>query len=401
MAWCSALAGCILLVTTGVHGKDSQSKWAAKCRDMVMHNVPTKRLQMLTNGINVSRWFNAKPDEAREIPSDATLKRLRVDGFSHIRLPVAAERLLKPFGNPDRADAMLNELKDAIDRLVRFGFVVSIDLHPGARFRAVHKSTNSVPYRAGNYLVDIWAKLARKLKKTSPDEVLFELLNEPAVDQVTWHRQAGELIKTIRAIAPLHTLIYGTANQQQVYMLKGLKPFKDRNVVYAVHFYDPFVFTHQGVHWIQDAEWLKKIHDLPFPMTSADGRPFDETSRQGIRLKASLDRMGPEAAAKVKHSMREGAHNAARINTSFSKLALWADKCQRPVIVNEFGAFRRNVSAKKLAVLSVAERAAFDAREKSSRQSRKNWLRAVRAAADKHRIGLARWELTKGFGLQN
>ena len=45
------------------------------------------------------------------------------------------------------------------------------------------------------------------------------------------------------------------------------KPFDDPNIIYTFHYYDPFIFTHQGATW--SAKGLPELKGVPFP---ADGR---------------------------------------------------------------------------------------------------------------------------------
>ena len=57
-------------------------------------------------------------------------------------------------------------------------------------------------------------------------------------------------------------------NWQRADSLPGFQPLDDRNVVYAIHFYDPMAFTHQG-HWNPN-DPMSSIKGLPFPIRRDD-----------------------------------------------------------------------------------------------------------------------------------
>src|SRR5690606_22087408 len=76
---------------------------------------------------------------------------------------------------------------------------------------------------------------------------------------------AETLIGEIRAVVPAHTLVVGPSGPQRHEALAAMEPFADRNIVYAVHYYDPFIFTHQGMDWGGVGDPLPRIRGLPFP----------------------------------------------------------------------------------------------------------------------------------------
>ena len=141
----------------------------------------------------------------------------------------------------------------------------------------------------------------------------------------------------------------------------------DLNVVYAVHFYDPLVFTHQGLDWAGD-DPLRHLDGVPFPAKITDpavARMIKRLQTEGhaesaIRLKAALELPWTEP----------------RIDQEFAGAAAWASRHRRPVILNEFGVLQG----------------------KAGGMDRLRWLGAVRAAAERHCVGWAHWEYADGFG---
>jgi endoglucanase len=196
--------------------------------------------------------------------------------------------------------------------------------------------------------------------------LFFEVLNEPAVDRSLWNRQGPLLVEAIRRSAPSHTIIYGHADYQRIDALADLTPLADPNIVYAAHFYDPMIFTHQGLDWSDDP--LRYLHRIPFPVRLRDAavvQLLDELARTGR----------DQAAVLVKTALRE-PWTEDRIDAEIVRAASWAELNRRPVIINEFG------------VLGW----------KAASADRIRWLRTVRGAAERRCIGWAHWDYADGFG---
>jgi len=113
-------------------------------------------------------------------------------------------------------------------------------------------------------IVWLWKEIAERYKNTNPKRVFFELRNEPHdIKPEEWRAQAEAIIKTVRLIVPKHTLIVGFHDWNSRAALIDSKPFADSNIIYTFHYYDPFVFTHQGATWA--GEGLPELKGVPFP----------------------------------------------------------------------------------------------------------------------------------------
>jgi endoglucanase len=152
-------------------------------------------------------------------------------------------------------------------------------------------------------------------------------------------------------------------NWQRPDSLPGFRPLSDLNVVYAVHFYDPMVFTHQG-HW--DAkDPLHDISGLPYPLRAGD--PDVE------RLRLQLADGGKAKAL----AMLNEAVPDERIDKWLEPAVAWQQQFSRPIIINEFGVLKAG----------------------APRESRLRWLSSVVSFAERHCWGWTHWELSQGFGL--
>jgi endoglucanase len=330
------------------------------CQPLPASTVPPARLATLARGFNLTGWLDGAE---RRRPDQAVVASLRHRGFTHIRLPVTAERLMEAFSEPREIARHAAELDVAIDSLIAIGFGVSLDLHPGNRLGRLHVAD---PQRAFELIQALWRQLARRYAGRPTDRLFFEVLNEPSVDRKIWDDQGPRLVDAIRREAPDHTIIYGPANYQRIDALLELVPLSQPNLVYAVHFYDPMVFTHQGLDWSEDP--LRYLYDVPFP-----ARPSDPAI---ANLLQKLDREGRQAAAALLQRQLGQPWDAERIAIEIGGAAAWADRHQRPVIINEFG------------VLGW----------KAPVEDRIRWLRAVRRSAERHCMGWTHWEYADGFG---
>ncbi len=121
-------------------------------------------------------------------------------------------------------------------------------------------------------LIAIWKKVATRYKDTDPDKVFFELFNEPHdISLENWLAVVHQLISTIRAIAPEHSIIVGGVDYNGIVGLEELPALIDQNIIYTFHFYEPFLFTHQGAEWVGNPATTTGI---PFPYNAANMPPM-------------------------------------------------------------------------------------------------------------------------------
>ena len=353
---CSGLLlGALLVASTTSH-----SGMAAPQCPSPDTGVPAERIQTLARGFNLPGWVSGATQQP---PSKTTLRALRKRGLTHIRLPVTAERLMDSYADPRETRQQLEKLDLALDTLLELGFGISLDVHPGERLGRLHKQDSDEGFRRINAL---WSLLARRYARHSADRLFLEVLNEPSVPARIWNEQGPRLVRTIRQEAPRHTIIYGPADYQHIDALSALKPLTEQNIVYAVHFYEPMIFTHQGLNWSDDP--LRHLAKVPFPATLSDP-PV-------ARLVGTLVAEGRgEAAALLKSGLRS-PWTEERVRHIIARAANWARVHSRPVIINEFG------------VLAW----------KADPADRARWIATVRRAAESNCLGWTHWDYADGFG---
>jgi endoglucanase len=172
-------------------------------------------------------------------------------------------------------------------------------------------------------IVWLWREIAERYKNTDAERVFFELRNEPHdIKAEEWRVQAEELIKNVRQIAPRHTLIVGFHDWNSRAALIASKPFADSNIIYTFHYYDPFIFTHQGATWA--GEGLPELKNVPFPAADAE-----------IQI--------PETAkGKWVENQIRSYREDSRPEKMFADLKAakgWSEKYNVPIFLGEFGSY--------------------------------------------------------------
>jgi endoglucanase len=277
---------------------------------------------------------------------------------------VPAERLMRQFTSESDLKDELRAVDRALTMLLSIGYHVSVDLHPNERFSSVHRDDAKASMES---LQEAWGHLARIIERHSPELVLAELLNEPDIDPARWQTEADQLAKFVRQRLPRTTLIVGPTNWQRADSLPDFRPLSDPNVVYAIHFYDPVVFTHQG-HW-DPADPLSNIRGLPFPIRAEDAAVSN--------IRQQLIAGGKQRALKMLDDAIAQAALGDVISSQLQPAIAWQRQFSRPLIVNEFGVLKGG----------------------APEAGRVSWLRAVVKFADGQCWGWAHWEYAQGFGL--
>jgi endoglucanase len=327
------------------------------------HTVPAVRLEALARGFNLAGQLDGA---SSALLHEDLLRALYSRGMRHVRLPVPAETVMSGFSTKDAVERQLQAAARFVGQLIDIGYAVTLDLHPGAQFQRMHRDK---PADALAALKDAWQMLARVVGRFPPDKVFAELLNEPDVGAERWQNEMRQLAEFVRELLPDTTLIVGPVNWQRADSLPGFKPLDDRNVVYAIHFYDPMAFTHQG-HWDRN-DPLSEIKQLPFPLSRSDAGVMD--------LRAMLLAAEKSAALRALDAALAMSDQGNVVAHQLAPALTWQAEYRRPLIVNEFGVLTHHAPP----------------------ASRIQWLRAVVSFAEANCIGWTHWEFAQGFGLLN
>jgi endoglucanase len=308
--------------------------------------IAQQRSERLGIGMNLSYLDNwwlgtkekhfsdfAKPEEAAK--REKMFGDIAKAGFKTVRIPIcfSAWIQLKPPYEWENEDG----LKMA-DSFVKWGLAqdlnVIIDLHHS-------EFDGSIPDAGSTErIVSLWQKIAERYKRTNPEKVFFELRNEPHnIAAEAWRQQANEVIRVVRRIAPRHTLIVGFHDWNGRQALIDSKPFDDRNIIYTFHYYDPFLFTHQGATWAGPG--LDEVRDVPFPASEQIKIRIPEKSRgqwvesmiKTYDTASGAEKMFEDLRAAKDWSLRNKVPIFAGEFGSFSKFATAEDRCRHAAAV--------------------------------------------------------------------
>ena len=134
----------------------------------------------------------------------------------------------------------------------KYGIKVVVDLHmpPGGR-SADHELNMLYEPEFADHFVETWRRIARRFKGAS-SICAYDLVNEP---HQTYHAVAGNdalslqmrAARAIREIDPAIPIVVEPIHSTSPTGFRTLRALPLENVVYEVHVYQPFAFTHQGV----------------------------------------------------------------------------------------------------------------------------------------------------------
>jgi endoglucanase len=185
--------------------------------------------------------------------------------------------------------------------------------------------------------VELWRQVAQHFAARPRLDLFFELLNEPALSVEgtsptanQWTTLAERMITAIRATDTVHTIVFGDVDWYDIDPLSRRTPLSDANIVYAFHFYEPFIFTHQGASW---ATGMSSVHDVPYPYSEA--RWSEHSADFGF---TSLNQAWQLQQLRDYYQIG----NATALRNRIAEAKSWAVTNNVPVICNEFGAYDAN-----------------------------------------------------------
>lgn len=140
----------------------------------------------------------------------------------------------------------LKRTKEVVDQALGLGLAVILDFH-------IYEEAGEKPYQHFDRWMEIWRQLSDQYEGYPP-ELIFEPLNEPfgPLDSALWNEWVEAVTKLIRKKHPNRVLVFGGSEWNSAESLKRMKVPSDPNIVVAVHYYEPWAFTHQGAHWIDE-----------------------------------------------------------------------------------------------------------------------------------------------------
>lgn len=328
--------------------------------------VPDARFARMKRGLNLSHWWAQRPatDYTPEWLSNQVteqeIRDIREMGFGHVRLPVDFAALGFNLQSHEFDESRLALLKSRLQYFASQNLFVMLDLHLSSE----DKLKLSAPPNGPQTLETFWDTFAAYLQPFTPDQISVEILNEPEAEAVAWWYQQDQVRRVIRRRLPNHTIVVSASRWSHPNALIKHPPYGDANIVYAVHYYDPFIFTHQGTSFAQAS--LQPIRQLSYPTHVAN-------------VQDTKARAETSATRELLNKYQQENWNVERINADFERLNTWASRYGAKISLGEFGVWKQT----------------------APKEARAEWTRDVRSAAEAHGFGWTMWEFKGWFGVKD
>ncbi|MBN2263386.1 MAG: glycoside hydrolase family 5 protein [Prolixibacteraceae bacterium] len=307
-------------------------------------------------GVNLTNWFQV--NSAKEIHfykySKTDFEQIKSLGCDVVRLPVNMHFMTN--GAPDYTfdPIFLNYLDQVVDWCDDLSMHLIIDNH------TFDVDSDTDP-NIGAVLEKVWTQLALRYKNAN-DDIYFEVLNEPhGIADDVWNAIQLKVVEAIRKVNTKHTIIIGPASWNSYNNLSKMPVYNDDKLIYTFHFYDPFLFTHQGASWSN----LDLVQHIPFPYNA-------ETM--------------PQCPAEYKGTWVEDNYRGYSSNGTVQKVKQLIDIAVKfsternvPIFCGEFGVFDTY----------------------SDPAQRVFWYETVREYLEQKNIAWTIWDYHGGFGIFN
>jgi len=320
-----------------------------------------------------------------------TLRRI---GFDHMRVPLDVGPLMQTDDATQRK--ILGQLVAVVSAINRHGLNVLVTLFPPSLQHELPQTyldgLDGPRFTAYAAVVD---RVATALSRIDPGAVALEPMNEPqsqcrvyfGTDWIAYQQAMVERVRRISARLPLF-LTGGCWSNIEGIVTLDTDLLHDRRNFVSVHFYYPFLFTHQGATW--SMPYLAGTIGVPYP--AAAGNIEDTLEQTGARfatldLPADADR--DAAYAKAEAEIEEyfaQTQGPAQIEEWMNKVADWQHRegvNSDQIVFTEFGAMKETVGGAQI-----------------DRVSRARWLHDTAASIARHGWGWTAYVLRDDpFGL--
>ncbi len=289
--------------------------------------------EKLGRGVNYGNMFEAPTETEWGNPWHPEYAKMIAElGFNHVRIPIRWEPKARSSStSPYTINAtFLNHIKQVVDSALNNGLIAIMNMHH-------HEALFDNPDGQKARFLAQWKQIS-EFFKDYPDDLLFEILNEPHgnISADKWNFFATDALNKIREDNPTRVVLIGTAEYGGLGGLSKLELPNDDNIILTVHYYNPFHFTHQGAEWSEGADaWLgTKWNDT-------------ETERQVVQ-------------------------------NEFAPLKAFEQQQNVPIHIGEFGSY-----------------------SKADETSRKKWTTYIARYLESLNWSWAYWEFSAGFGIYN
>lgn len=314
-----------------------------------------------SRGINMANALEAPIEgEWGVVIQDWFFPEIAAKGFDVVRIPVGWHYHI----TEDTSMTIDDRFFERVEQI--FNQAISTDLKVILSFHSFDDLYDK-PLKNEPAFKKIWEQIVNRFSGQYPESLFFELLNEPHgnLSAEIWNRIQLETINLIRDADPERWIIITGADWGDGKALSEIQLSEDSyKILGTFHMYEPYLFTHQNVPWLDDAYSTTGVV-WPGPPAYYIG-PSEAASNYPAVVKWFEDYN--------KYAYIFNPAGPTPITEEMHKAMRWSKNTGIPVFLGEFGTY-----------------------EQIDQQSRVNWTHYVRRLAEDMDISWIYWDFAGHF----
>jgi endoglucanase len=175
--------------------------------------------------------------------------RIKDGGFDSVRLPIRWHEYAADTPPYTIEAEFFEHVEWAIQQALDNDLAITFNMHH-------YEPLFAKPYQEKDKFLAMWRQIAERFKDLPNDTVVFEILNEPhaSLTASLWNQFLREAHAIIRESNPDRYIMIGSAEWGGLTGMNKLDLPDDDKLIFTVHYYEPFQFTHQGAEWNTGAD---------------------------------------------------------------------------------------------------------------------------------------------------